>query len=156
MKTLESVRDLFSIFHDGTITRLKIENGICDLEVDIKYLASRMDPSFSAFRVRLFSVEDFYFTPWNGSEESPSSAIYDIGEIWAAELGILSAEIDGSKIKVACTQDLHPALDHSGGFLTFECSHGELFDEAGRLVGMAALRQMSASYWEDFSAERNA
>lgn len=58
----ENIRDIFCIFHDGVVARASSEDGNLVFEVEIRYLAERINPSYTKFFVRLASVRDIYFT----------------------------------------------------------------------------------------------
>ena len=50
----ENVCSVFSIFHDGSIVSCISGGGDLQFEVQIQYLAERVNPNFRKFNVRLF------------------------------------------------------------------------------------------------------
>lgn len=58
----ENVRDVFPIFHDGSLTSYTNDGDDVRLEIEIQYLAERVDPNFRKFVVHLFDVRDVQFS----------------------------------------------------------------------------------------------
>lgn len=80
----ENIRDIFCILHDGSLISHATDGGELGLEVEIRYLAERIDPSFRKFEVRLFGVSDVQFSTWPGDLTSEVETLTDVGEIFRA------------------------------------------------------------------------
>ncbi|MBL4632289.1 MAG: hypothetical protein JKY56_00360, partial [Kofleriaceae bacterium] len=61
---LQKISDVFSMFHDGSIVHHQIDGDDLCLTIEILYLAERVSPTFSKFRVRLHNCEEVSFTTW--------------------------------------------------------------------------------------------
>ncbi|SFN22013.1 hypothetical protein SAMN05428949_1989 [Chitinophaga sp. YR627] len=51
--TLDDIRDIFSILHDGTTSTWTGDKNLLTLEVDCEYLAERIDKSYERFTLNV-------------------------------------------------------------------------------------------------------
>lgn len=151
----ENIRDIFCILHDGSLISHATDGGELGLEVEIRYLAERIDPSFRKFEVRLFGVSDVQFSTWPGDLTSEVETLTDVGEIFRADLEVLEGNIKEGFIEVVCNQR-SPEFAYCGGELRFRCSHAVVTDEAGRAYSIEALGLLCKGYWDDWSRRNQA
>lgn len=120
------------------------------MEVEIQYLAERVNPEFQKFMVRLNSVNNIRFSTWPSDLKSPVVSMSEVEEIFNAELEILEGDLDTEKIKVICNQ--HSAeFDYCGGELYFTATSAEVTDEAGKSYSIEELDVICKEYWDDWA-----
>lgn len=144
----EQIATLFTIFHDGVIVRAATDSNDVCLDVEIEYLAERIDPSFRQFRVRLVGVRSMRFVPWLNDLAIEPVAITDVPTIFGPELDILNGGIQDGVIQVACIQDSNE-LDYCGGEFFFQAEFAQVSDEAGCLYSFDALESLCKDYWSN-------
>lgn len=149
----ESIADIFSVFHDGGIARYSSSGNGLNLDVEIRYLAERVDSAFRHFHVCLHDVRDISFSTWPKEAEATPSVIRSLPEIFAPDLAILSGETDGEHIKIICNQS---SADYSycGGELRFSASGATVHDERGKGYSVDELHQLCKAYWDEWSSGR--
>jgi len=153
MNAAGEIRDVFGIFHDGGISNVTMANGGGEIEVEIEYLAKRIQPEFTAFTIRLDALEHIKFSPWVDEGQPPIPAIEDLAKIACLDLEILRTEAKGHTVRVACSVfGAQPA--YTGGVLQFGASRYSVFDESRREWTLEELRSLSDGYWSDWSATK--
>ncbi|MCP4550825.1 MAG: hypothetical protein GY834_02025 [Bacteroidetes bacterium] len=100
----ENICEVFSIFHDGDITYHEISGNNLLLEIEIQYLAQRIDETFIKFILTLNNICNISFEPWLDETDEGKVILTKLEEIFNPELEILSAEKQENKIKVACSK----------------------------------------------------
>ena len=151
----EDIRDIFSFFHDGSITHAKRVGSDLILEVEIQYLAKRINSSFEKFYIRLVNVRDIRFTTWPRDSQSPPLEIADTSLIFKPELEILEVHNEEGAIQVICLQS-SPGFNYVGGELYLQADFAQVTDEAGSHYSMDELRSLCKGYWHDFSNKNQA
>ncbi len=152
---IENILTMFSVFHDGDIRHCTKENSTLQFEVEIHYLTERINPSYRAFRVTLYGVNNLSFTTWPDDAEAKPDTFTDIGTIFTPKLEILSAEAENSSIKVACNQPLSK-LGYCGGFLKLNVNSAVVSDEAGKEYSIEELCSLSSGYWDEWANKNKA
>lgn len=143
----EEIETVFSMFHDGTIIKLYLKDGDVYMEIDICYLAERVNPKFENFTVKITKPSKLQIELWNDE----AKVITDLKEIEQLKLGILSCERTiGSIFKIACTTDFEQS---SGGSLSFTTTSIEVFDEIKKAYSFQELLHLANGYWEDWIEE---
>lgn len=138
---LEEQELLFSIFHDGSIYELRDAPDQLTFQVDIMYLAERINPSFRCFYIYVKKPLNFYF------EESISlKKIIDLEVINKLELEILKTDINEGVIKVFCSAE----NGNNFGFLYIKADEIEIYDQAHKSIELDRLRIIAQEYWDDF------
>ncbi|MEG3438471.1 hypothetical protein V0288_15170 [Pannus brasiliensis CCIBt3594] len=155
VENLEKISDIFSIFHDGKIVFCHLENSSLLMEVEIRYLAERIDPAFRKFIIRLYDVKDLYFFPWPSDRSSEPDVLREIDTIFKPELEILDANCEEDQIKVICTQH-SLELDYFGGELSLSATSAEVLDEAGKNYSIEELDTLCKSYWDEWANQHKA
>ena len=152
IENIEEIRNVFSIFHDGEISKARLKSSDLFLEVEIAYLADRVSPGFSAFSLCLTHVENLMFTTWPNNTTLPSEIIVDPKKIFILELEMLSATINGKNIEVECV--LHNQdFEFIGGVLSFSANSMGVQDESGRYYSVEELRKISEGYWNEWASK---
>ena len=152
---IESIRDIFSIFHDGSLLSCVDEGGELSLEVEIEYLAKRIDPNFKRFSVRLFEVSDINFSTWPSDLAAKPATLTKLVEIFAADLEVLEGNFKGDLIEVVCNQH-SSEFGYCGGELRFRCRRATVTDEAGKEYSIEELGALSKGYWDEWSKRNQA
>ena len=75
----KQIADMFSCLHDGRIVRVTAEDDRVQLEVQIRYLAERVDPGYRSFTVHLDDVTDLEFSTW---PNDPNCGAVAFGPLW--------------------------------------------------------------------------
>jgi hypothetical protein len=151
IKGQENISDIFSIFHDGKIVKYVLEGDSLQIEVKIKYLAQRIDLSFSIFSVRLIAVSQIRFCPWSNAGAS-AEMISDLNTIFDQELEILEGNHRNGEIEVICVQH-SPKFTHAGGELYLIAESAEVKDEVGRSYSLEELGEICKGYWNYWENE---
>ena len=151
----ECIANLFSIFHDGSISHANMVNGNLVLEVEIRYLAQRIDPSFKKFILCLSNIRSVRFSTWPSNLEMQPSEIIDISLIFRPELKILEGNPIGGSIQVICNVSSKDC-DYCGGELYFQADFAHVTDEAVRPYSFSELCSLSSDYWEEWSSRSQA
>ncbi len=151
----ENIRDIFSIFHDGGILSCRREDDSLLMEVEIEYLAERINPDFRKFMVRLDDVKNLSFSTWPSDLKSPAVLISEVGKIFKAELEILEGDIEKGKIKIVCNQH-SSEFDYCGGELYLSAASAEVTDEAGKSYSIEELDVLCKGYWDDWANKNKA
>ena len=152
IEKLEGIRNVFSIFHDGGISKARLESSDLFLEVEITYLAERISPGFSTFSLCLTHVENLIFTPWPNNTSLPSEKIIDPNKIFILDIEMLSAKINDKNIEIECVQH-NQDFEFIGGVLSFSANSIDVQDESGRYYTVEELRQISEGYWNDWASK---
>jgi hypothetical protein len=152
---LENVRDIFSIFHDGSISSCALDGDDLTLDVEIQYLAERVKPEFRKFKVRLFGASNVRFSTWPSDLKSDPVVLTDVPDIFDADLEILEGSLSEEEIKVVCNQHSSD-LPYCGGELRFHCLRAEVADEGGKGYSIEELSELCKGYWDDWSSRSQA
>jgi hypothetical protein len=148
----EEVAEIFGILHDGCIAGgTKVDDHTAELVIQIEYLAERIRTSDRSLTIRIDDLEQIRFTPWTDEGHTLIPEVTDFAEIASLDLGVLSAEAEGPRVKIACTQE-RPNLGYCGGILEIAARGCRVFDEAGREWTLEELRRLSDDYWSDWAA----
>lgn len=146
----EGLSDIFSVLHDGGITRYW-KNGVdLELEVEVPYLAERINPGFQCFRVALHQIQNLSFTTWPRDHGAEQSILRLPSQIFEPELEILSGKVEGELVKVICNQS-DAGCDYCGGELFFSAAGATVSDRGGQEYSIDELRQLSSDYWQKWS-----
>lgn len=150
----DDIAALFNVFHDGDFTGAMYDGSDFLCEIGIPYLASRIDPNFDVFHLRLHGFRDSSLAVWPKDPADEPWIIFEPVSIFVPEPEILSGEVDGQYIKVYCNQG-GPSMNYSGGELRFQCDGATVVDQSGKEWSLSELIDLSASYWEDWSSTKN-
>lgn len=146
----DEIAEVFGIFHDGSIAEVTEVGSSAELVVEIEYLAERISPTYREFTVRLDDIEQLSYKPWIDEAHGLFTDIIGFTETVSLDLEVLSAEVDGKKVRIACNQ--HRAdLGYCGGFLELVARECTVFDESGREWTVGDLRKLSDDYWSDWA-----
>jgi hypothetical protein len=151
----KNISDIFSIFHDGCIVSCHYKNDSLVMEVEIQYLAERINPSFQKFTVRLDGVSNLYFSTWPRDRKSEPEILRGIETIFKPELEILKGTIEEGQVIVFCDQSLLD-FDYCGGDLYLSAISAEVTDETGKSYSIEELGILCKSYWDDWANKNNA
>lgn len=150
IKGPENISNVFSIFHDGGIVNCHHENGSLLFEIEIQYLAERINPDFQKFMLRLNEVKNLYFSTWSNDLKSEPKVLRDTTTIFKSELEILEGNSEENLIQVVCLQH-SPEFDYCGGKLCFSSTSVEVTDETGKGYSIEELAALCKSYWDEWA-----
>jgi hypothetical protein len=154
----KNISELFSIFHDGTVTRYQSDGTDLRLEIAISYLAQRVNPTYRAFMLALHDVSDIRFETWPKEAAAAPRVMSNLAQIFVPELEILRGEVVGHVLKISFNQ-LSPQCDYCGGVLQLKADAATVTDDGGSTHTIDALRQICQQYWlawKQENAERRA
>jgi hypothetical protein len=149
----ENIRDIFSIFHDGSITHSSLEADTLSFDVEIQYLAERVSRAFRKFHVRLLGVANIHFSTWPRDLKSEPAVLTDPQKIFEPDLEILEGSLNGKEVQVVCNQHASD-FPYCGGELRLRGAAAEVTDEAGKSYSLDELTALCKGYWDDW-AKRN-
>ena len=139
MNIANDIRNLFSIFHDGTIVAIEKTGNDLRLKIDIQYLAELVEKEFEFFEVLLQQVSTFELATWD------DGLVADPEKIATLEFGIQSADLNETG-RILVHGDYYP---NGGGTLTIEASACELYDQRGDRMSLDHLKELSRYYWDE-------
>jgi hypothetical protein len=151
----ESIRDIFSIFHDGTIEKADLSNGTAKLTIGITYLAERVKVGYEFFYVELGGFCDVEFHAWPRILDKEKVLISDLAVVVKFELEILSANLKEDRFEIICNIHSRLSSDYSGGELLFRANSAKICDEANKEYSISELTEICSGYWNDWKL-RNA
>ena len=152
MTAIEEVRDIFSILHDGTISSWNGDATSLMLTVECQYLAELIDPSFDRFYVELDEIKELSLLTWPNPADLLEQKLKLLQDIFAAELEILSAEIEEGRTVVVCNQH-DTKFDYCGGSLVIDCVTVKIYDQSETVLTVERLNEICKSYWSRWSDE---
>ena len=145
-----NIKDIFSIFHDGCIINCHLEENALVMEVEIEYLAERINPHFRKFTVRLAEIQKLRFSTWLNDLESEPLVLTKFDSIFKPELEIAQGNVVEGQIQIICLQS-DPEFEYCGGELYFTAVSAEVFDEAGKFYSVGELVTLANAYWKEWS-----
>jgi len=148
MTATEDIRDIFSILHDGGISAWAGDKNLLTLTVKCQYLAERIDKSFDRFYVELTQVNELFLSTWPNPFDLPVMTLTKLGDIFKAELEILSADINNEKVVIACNQHCKD-FNYCGGNLTISSQTIKVFDQNKNELKIDQFDIICKSYWDD-------
>jgi hypothetical protein len=143
----ENIQTLFAVFHDGSITAGDLVAGTLRLDIEIRYLAERINPGYTSFQVALHEVSELSFRPWDANP----TPLHNPAQIFVSELEILDCASDGELLTITCNQ-ADSEYDYGGGLLMLQASAASVLDEGGRGLSLAKLIDLATAYWEEWEA----
>lgn len=145
----EDICDLFNIFHDGTFENGQQVGGVCDLTIEIKYLAALVQSNFTSFSVQLIHPTSFTLFGWPRKLNEVKKKISVFEDIFAEDLLILDAKYVGDNIEVSCNiADMKSAF--CGGELLFSCDHAIVTDQSTKSWSIEELDKLCCEYWNEW------
>ena len=153
MSTHQNLADIFSIFHDGTITDWSGDLHHLRLTIECQYLAELIDPTFDTFYVELFEIDYLEFEPWPNPLDLPVIIKTDLHSIFLAELDILNADEKESRyVEIVCNQH-DSRYDYCGGRLRVSCQHVSVSDQLNNPLTIDELDILCNRYWNRNSTQ---
>ena len=151
---IKEISDIFSIFHDGGITKFEERQDFSLMHIDCMYLAERIDKDFTSFVLKIYNPKDIQLKTWPQDKKDEAKIIKDINIIFQTELDIYRSEIVNGKLLVYVGQNLDNSLEYAGGDLTFDCSAIEIFDQNNNIIHYSDLVAVCKKYWDDFETKK--
>jgi len=142
---------LFSVFHDGVFCDVVQQGDTLQFDIDIRYLAARVNPLFSKFHIMLAGVEELTFITWPDDVGSNPTVFTDISAIFTPRLELLSAEVSNDMVKISCNQPL-AGLGYCGGDLKIKATSVVVKDEAGTAYSIDELQALNDGYWDEWGS----
>lgn len=146
----ENIGNIFSYFHDGIITHAFMDGSDLILDIEIRYLAARINPLYRKFSVRLEGTRDLHFTTWPNDSKTEPEVITNVSIIFKPELDILQGSTNDEQICVICNQT-SPTFCYCGGELSFHAISAHVIDEGGRKYSIAEISSLCKGYWDEWS-----
>ncbi len=146
---VENISGIFSIFHDGSIIHYASNGSDLELDVEILYLAERVNTNYQTFHLTLRNVRDLVFKAWSKDFSAEPDLRLSLTQIFDPELGILSSSSAGDVIEVVC--DIYSqTCDCNGGSLLFKADSAVVTDEGDKEYSIEELCQLCDGYWSDW------
>lgn len=148
---IEEQKDIFNMFHDGSLTPFHQVDNDLHFEVEIEYLAQMLHPTYHHFKGILKNCRRLTLTFWDDE-----AIIEDRDRINALvdELEIANAASHPDGVSIYCHRYGWLSHDRYGslpsGELFVVCDAIMLFDEAGQAMGSDDLRTICQNYWQGF------
>ena len=152
MTNIETVQNIFSILHDGTITGWTGDKNLLTLKVSCQYLAEKINPTFEDFFIELVDITKLSLEPWMNPIELEQEYFVEPKEMFEAELEILSAEVENDCVKVTCNQH-DTSFDYCGGTLYISCEDINVYDQNKKELTIDKLDEICKEYWNKFAKQ---
>lgn len=150
MNVLENIRDAFSIFHDGEIKSWNGNFEKLTLTIECKYLAEKLNNSFSDFYFEFYHVKDLCFLSWSNQIDLDSTTVKKIEDLFKLKLEILSSDINDGKVKIDCKHsDL--SVDYYGGELFISSKEFHVLDQERHELSIDQLDEICNDYWNNLN-----
>ena len=143
---LQDIADVFSILHDGFIISYESNDEKILLTVECPYLAERINADYELFYIELKGVKKLEFETWSNPVDLPVQVLIQPKDIFQAELEILSAEIIGGNVHVACKQH-NTCYDYSGGYLFINAKAIKIYDQGKNELTIDVMGKICNEYW---------
>jgi len=151
----ESIRDIFSIFHDGTIKKAILSDQTMRMTIDIPYLADRVKSGNKYFFVELDGFRDVEFHAWSGMLGKNKELVTDLALIFRSELEILEANLKEERFEVVCNIKSTSNSNFYGGELLFRANSALVFDEAQKKYSISELKNICRDYWNEWKTKNS-
>jgi hypothetical protein len=151
----QSIRDIFSIFHDGTIENTSLSDGILKLTIDIPYLADRVKNGYKFFYVELDGFRDAEFHAWPAMLGKEKELVSDLAIIFKPALEILEANLKEDQFEVVCNIKSFSNSDYCGGELLFRANSARVRDEANKEYSISELDEICRAYWNEWKMKQD-
>ena len=102
----DEISSVFSLFHDGVVSGFHWENDTLELEVEIEYLAQRVDPSYPAFKMTLQGFREATFNTWPNKEGAAPAILREPAEFLSAQPEILGGILRERRWRLRLTNRL--------------------------------------------------
>lgn len=152
MTKMHTLRDVFSIFHDGSIVDCKGDSERLTLTIQCNYLAELIDTDYENFYVELFEISKLDFEPWMNPPDLKKIVFYSHEDYLKTDLDILSAELKEGFVLIVCAQ-YDNRLNYAGGTLMISAKDFQLYDHNGKTMTIGQLDSISQKYWKEFNKE---
>lgn len=147
IKGIDAISRVFSIFHDGVISRFQRADSSINLTIEIAYLARHIDEHFDRFLLSVEGLTDADFTTRPRDLAATPQRLTKLEEIFKPELEVVSCTISGHRVLLDLNQ--HAAsCEHCGGEFTFAADSMIVTDQAMRSYTLEDLNQLYSRYWK--------
>jgi hypothetical protein len=146
MTESDKIVDIFSCFHEGTISGYRGEHKLLTLQIDCAYLAKKINRSYDHFLVELIDVTQLELLPWSSPGDQHLKKITDLAQIFGSELEIVSAEIADGIALIACLQLVKESV---GSNLLMKAGSARVLDQQKNEISIRDLQKWSRGYWEE-------
>ena len=146
---LDQLADIFSMFHDGSLSYVSGDHEKLLLQIDCQYLAELLDKSFNSFYLELEEISYLTFDPWERITIGPIQLKTELAAIFCTELEIMDGEIADQKLEITCLQ-FDEQINFSGGTLYLVCKGFSLYNHLHEPLTIDQLYTISTSYWSKF------
>lgn len=147
------IRDVFAIFHDGSIIDCEGVFTKMTLTIQCNYLAQLINSEFKNFYVDLIEINKLDFDPWMNPTDLKKIDFKSHEDYLKADLEILSAEIKGNYVLITCNQH-DPDSYYSGGDLMVSASNYNLYDHNRNPVTVESLNLICQNYWANVKSQK--
>jgi len=154
IKGNENICRIFDIFHDGCIANYQYVDNDLELEIEIRYLAERVKSDYRKFWLRLQNTHSIVFKTWPNDHNAEPECIESLTRVFEPELGILSCEVEGLSLNVACNQP-SKNWNYCGGTLTLQADGAIVRDEGKKEYSIEELGAICEKYWSEWEKKNS-
>ncbi|MCG8575035.1 MAG: hypothetical protein MI810_09150 [Flavobacteriales bacterium] len=148
MTSQQKIKEVFSIFHDGSISAWELKDGQLNLTINCLYLAERISDNFEVFYLQLNNIEKLEFAIWPDQEDStPPTILTDPKVFFDTDLEILSGKLNDDCIEVSCAQH-DTTAGYPGGELRLKADNIVVFDQDRNEIPFEQLDELCTAYWK--------
>jgi hypothetical protein len=147
MNAIETISDLFSMFHDGGIKSWEGDESKLTLTIGCTYLAEKIDTDFDFFYLELTNIEKLQLECWVPEGKSNILICYD--DIFKNDLEISSSEVIDGEAIVYFHQQFYDG-GFKGGMMSVMASGVKLFQQDMKELTHDGISGIFNSYWDSF------
>ncbi len=122
---------VWNTVHDGSIISATMEQGTLTVDVEVLYLAERIDPQHTSIRLVFPGCTRFAYRPWEGGWHD------DLDEIVSLEPEILSVSSFVPPVRVVCVE----------GELEMAAEGVRVLTQSDEELGVDGLEAVARAYW---------
>ena len=140
--TKQEQAKLLSEFHDGAFEQFEIKGEDIEFQIEIRYLAEVITPSYTYFQIILKHCELFVLTLWD--ERNSFYEDFHVIGLLLGDKNILSAEVEDNYVGILC----RGGYSTPGAYLKILCDSIVVFDGGGRHVTLDELIEISRQSYD--------
>lgn len=146
-RILEDISDIFSIFHDGTISKWELSDNQLRLAISCLYLAKIISIDFEYFYLELNEVKRFELIPWTLPNQK-KEIINDLNEISKCDFEIINAKTLQDVVKISCHEH-NQIFSAPGSDLFISAQNILVKGHDGRVINLDSLKSIKKQYWSN-------
>ena len=149
---LKKIEDIFATFHDGKIVSWSGNFEKLNLKISCDFLAELFYEKFEYFYIELIKVQKLELLTYdteNGIEFNKiSKSLYELNEIFCAEIEICYSKILENYVQIECWQT-NETKNYIANNLLLNCENIRIYDQNNVEISEDKFFKISDAYWKN-------